>query len=457
MSTTQRLVRSFGATIVGPLVTVVVQLVNVPVMLRLWGSELYGEWLLLSAIPTYLLLTDLGFGNVAGSDMTMRTHAGDRQGALETFHSTLALVLLLTVCIGAAILPIVTLLPIHIVLHLHALQPHEARWTLLLLSLNCLVMLQWSTLMAAYRCTGRYARGMLVVNAIRILEAASFLALVGSHARPTALAALMLTVSLCGTTWLVLDHRRNVAWLPIGLRFATRARIHAMARPALAYMAFPACAAIGTQGMTLVTGLYLGPVAVALFNPMRTLSRIAVQLTDAVRSAMWPELSAAYGRDDVALARSLHRVAIQLSTWLATASVAALAIAGPATFVWWTSGRLRFDAATFGLLLMVALASSIWSASSVVSTAANRHESISRIYLMLSAGSLALACLLLPRIGLRGTALAMLVTDLGMCIAVLRSSNRLLSDTLQALAASLLDLRALRSLVVRTRSHADAG
>jgi hypothetical protein len=81
LSVARRLISSFGATILGPAVTVLVQLVNVPVMLRFWGPELYGEWLLLSAIPTYLLLTDMGFGNVAGSDMTIRVNAGDREGA----------------------------------------------------------------------------------------------------------------------------------------------------------------------------------------------------------------------------------------------------------------------------------------------------------------------------------------------------------------------------------------
>jgi len=80
-SVRRRLVRGFGASAMGPVVTALVQLVSVPVFLRFWGAHLYGEWMVLSAIPTYLSLSDTGFGSVAGDDMTMRVARGDRAGA----------------------------------------------------------------------------------------------------------------------------------------------------------------------------------------------------------------------------------------------------------------------------------------------------------------------------------------------------------------------------------------
>src|SRR5260370_14083264 len=87
-----RLIRGFGATALGPVVTAIVQIVSVPVFLHFWGVKLYGEWLILSAIPTYLMLSDMGFGSVAGHDMTMPVSPGHRAGALETFHITSVLI-----------------------------------------------------------------------------------------------------------------------------------------------------------------------------------------------------------------------------------------------------------------------------------------------------------------------------------------------------------------------------
>src|SRR5579863_7074061 len=95
----RRLVRGFGAAALGPIVTTIVQLVSVPVLLHYWGTVKYGDWLLLSAIPSYLTLSDLGFGDASGSDMTMRVASGDRQGALETFQSSWVLLSLVSLAV----------------------------------------------------------------------------------------------------------------------------------------------------------------------------------------------------------------------------------------------------------------------------------------------------------------------------------------------------------------------
>ena len=456
MSIARRLIGSFGATILGPAVTILIQIINVPVMLRIWGPQLYGEWLMLSAIPTYLLLSDLGFGNVAGSDMTMRVHAGDRDGALETFQSTIALVGASTVILAAVLGLLFFLVPLHRLLHLTALSPAETQWTFFLLSINCLVMLQWSVLMAGYRSTGRYALGMLSTNCIRIIEGAGFLLIVLRRTRPEGLAAFMLLISVVGTLWLALLHHYKAPWLPLGLRAARRTRIRELARPAFAFLAFPTCAAISTQGMTLVAGLVLGPIAVAVFNPMRTLSRIALQLTDAIKNSVWPELSAAFGRNDLALARRLHRSAFQASLVLAGAAILVLALTGPRLFQFWTHGRVTFDLGTFHLLLLAVFANSIWNSSSSVSMSANRHERMSIYYLAFSLGSLAIAVLLSRAIGLRGVALGMLFADAGMALVVVRLSNQILGESFSQFLRGCVDLHELKAVLARVRHKGHA-
>lgn len=73
---TRRILHGIGANGYGLLVTVVVQLAGVPILLHAWGAQLYGEWLILAAIPTYLSMTDLGFSQSAGNDMTAHVARG---------------------------------------------------------------------------------------------------------------------------------------------------------------------------------------------------------------------------------------------------------------------------------------------------------------------------------------------------------------------------------------------
>jgi O-antigen/teichoic acid export membrane protein len=378
---------------------------------------------------------------------------------VETFQSTLALVLLATATILVLLAALFWLVPLHHVLHLSALSPSEARMTLVLLSINCLVMLQWSVIGAGYRCAGRFALCMFYVNCTRILESASFFVLLFWRVRPPQLAGVMLAVSLLGTTLLVFQHRRRMPWLPFGFRFARWERVRELTKPAFAFMAFPICAAISIQGMTLVVGVILGPIAVAVFNPMRTLSRVALQITDAIKNSIWQELSAAFGRRDWPLARRLHRSAFQLSMLLATAILIGLAFVGPRVFTLWTRGRLPFDATTFDILLLAVLANSAWNASSSVALSANRHERMSLSYLGLSVVSILIACVLLPRVGLRGAALAMFFSDLGMSMVVVRISNRLLSDPFPEFLRACFDFTQIKQLAARivSRQFAPAG
>jgi hypothetical protein len=79
---TRRILHGLGANAYGQLVVIIIQLAGVPILLHAWGTQLYGEWLILAAIPTYLSMADLGFSQSAGNDMTahgarrQRRHAG---------------------------------------------------------------------------------------------------------------------------------------------------------------------------------------------------------------------------------------------------------------------------------------------------------------------------------------------------------------------------------------------
>jgi len=56
-----RILKGVYANVYGQAVTAVIQLAGVPILLHLWGTRLYGEWLIVFANPAYLSMTDLGF------------------------------------------------------------------------------------------------------------------------------------------------------------------------------------------------------------------------------------------------------------------------------------------------------------------------------------------------------------------------------------------------------------
>ncbi len=424
-----RLIRGLGATAFGSVVTAIVQIVSVPVFLHFWGVKLYGEWLIISAIPTYLMLSDIGFGSAAGNDMTMRVAAGDREGALETFQSTWVLISVTSLLVEIAVLGAIWLLPVTRWLKLSSIAGTDGRLVLSLLSADPLFTLQIGLILAGFRAEGNYAFGVMTNNLVRVgIFTATTLAVV-LGAGPMRVAVAFLSVLGAGTlvmSWLMVG---KSPWLNYGWRHARLASVRRLLSPAVAFLAFPAGNALSIQGMVLVIGIALGPVAVTVFSTLRTLTRFSFQITTVIAATIWPELSAAYGAQQWPVARKLHRHACKASLYFSAFSATGLLLCGEWIIRVWTHGRVTFDATLFRMLLLVVVANSFWYTSSVVPIAANRHEKLALFYLLGAAGSLGIADLLLPHFGLTGAALALLFFELVTGIYALRRSLSMLDDS----------------------------
>ena len=55
-----RALKSIGADALGQFLNVLTKLLLVPIFLKFWGSELYGEWLILFAWCSWFTIADLG-------------------------------------------------------------------------------------------------------------------------------------------------------------------------------------------------------------------------------------------------------------------------------------------------------------------------------------------------------------------------------------------------------------
>lgn len=444
-----RLIAGFSATAVGPLITAFVQLVSIPVFLRVWGPHLYGVWLILSAIPVYLSMTDIGFGSVAGNDMTMRVARSDFKGAQETLQSTWLLVLATSLCAAIVAGCLILFGPVTKWLRITDLSSSQCRVVLACLCLYSLGTLQASILISAYRSAGAYSTGTMSLNVVRFAENAVQIAFVWLGAGMVSAAIVVAAVRIAGTLVVYGVLVRRLPWLRFGYALASWPRIRELSRPALAFMAFPAGNAISIQGTTILIGFLLNPVAVATFNPMRTLSRFAFQIIDSIKNAAWPELSAAFGARNWELARKLHRLCCQTAFWLAIFAALGLAVTGPAVFRAWTHGRVTMDLTCFRLLLVIVVASSLWNASSAVSVAANIHTRLAGRYLTGTVGALAVGYLLIPQFGLSGAALSLLGCEIWMGCFVLKDSNRVLDDDTGDFLRSMFSLVRFRLLIGR--------
>lgn len=426
-----RLIKTFGVSVFGQVITAVIQIISVPIFLKYWGVNLYGEWLILSSISTYLTMSDIGFANVAANEMTILVSQGERDKALDVFQSTwlfisgTSFIITCIVCSGVWFCPIEHLLNLK-------LQSHsDAALILSLLTLNVWVNLQSGLVSAGFRSEGQFARAYLLYNFQRI---ASFLAIsitVILGGTPLECAFAMVVASIFFVSARSIDLKRCYPWIRYGYKYSKMKTIIRLVKPAVAFMSFPMGDALNQQGLITLIGVILGSNSVVIFSTLRTLTRLAWQMINIINISIGPEISMAYGTQNYSLLRKLHRRSCQASFFFAFGMVLFLIFFGQWILFRWTTGSIVFNPIVFYTLLLTIITNSFWNTSSIVALSTNLHQKIASLYIISNILCLAFSFLLMQILGLNGAAASMLVIDLLMLSFVLKLSMQITNDNLK--------------------------
>ena len=436
--TKRRLVWSFLSSTVARLSQIGIQFVQVPVFLHFWSVSLYGEWLILNSIPTYLWFSNAGFGTVAGNEMTMLVAGGDGDSALRVFQSCWWLIIFVCAAFTAALCVVLYLLPIAHLLNIQSISEHDTKWILFLLAISVLLAALEQLLQSAYRSIGRYPYGTFVKSMMTLVAFACTIVPVVLGKGPLMTAEVFAAASIGGTAFLAVLVKHDIPWIEFGWRHARFAEIRRLFRPAVAYMAFPVGQSLNMSGPQLALQYTLGPYAVVVFTTARQVSRGALQMVQMVNSTFEPEITLAYGAKNIDLTRTLHRRACQFALIVALVIVAGVMTVGPYFLHAWTGGHVPPSRGLLTVLLVSVIVFSLWSTSSTLMTATNQHQRLAVIYLIATAVTCAVCFGAAWAAGLYGAAAALLLAELTMNLYVLPASLRIAHDTFGGFMASML-------------------
>ena len=415
----ERILRGIGANALGQAVTIVTQLLSVPMFLAAWGPERYGTWLMVIAVPVYLGLADLGFTGVAVNRINMSIAAGNQRAAVVCYQSALVLLL----AIGAVLAGLSMLLGA-------AFGNAIQGWTGLAGGAAVLAMLmiaiQVSTYMLAllshgvFWSAGRYAEATMWFNLFRLLEFGALAA--GVLLFDGGFLLLLTLLAIVRVLLVIVMYRRMMAfapWARVGVSAFSRAEVREMLLPALALNAFPIGNALNMQGMVLCAGFVFGPAFVAYFSAMRTLSRIPYQLGQLISQALSPEIGRLYGQRNATALRALFRHALTASVGLATACGIFLYVAGEWICQLWTHCKISPIHPDYSWLLAAAVVNSLWHTASVMVTSTNNHARLSLVYLGANVAGLLIAVVGGKLFGQPAVSFGVLATELLILLVLL--------------------------------------
>ncbi len=413
----QRFLHNSAAQTFGQVVNVVQQILLVSAFLRVWSKAEYGEWIIITSIPSVLWTLDGGLSGLAANRMTVAAGSGDWARANLIFHNVLFIQGLLSLVIFVAAGCFCAFGDVSAMFNFKLMHRQEAGEILFCMILYMILGYGLGLLRAAFRASMREARGVALLNVQKLAELIVQISVLAAGCHATGIALGMLGNMFF---WFVagsIDARRQCPLIKWSFGPLDWAQARSMLVDGLPVFANSAASAFFLQGYPLIVNGMLGAAAVVTLTTVRTGSRTLLQVVGIVNNASGSELSRSYGSKDWDAYLRILKVLIATTVWASVAAAFGLTLFGPWVILKWTAGKVVISHALMFLFAISVACQCCWFACSGVLFSTNMHHAFNYTYLALTLAGLGLAGFAIRIWGFAGVPIVMVLVD-GVLLAV---------------------------------------
>lgn len=438
MSLKKNLLKNGLASAIQKGIKIAEQLLLVPFFITAWGAAYYGEWLTLTIIPTILGFSDLGFGSAAANSFVLRYASNDKQGAANISKSgflSLHIIVLSSIVVSVLVMVVLSYFQI---LDKLLIQKQDAILALSFLMIARIISF-YNPLNEAYFRSARNAAlsiNLFSINSALNLGVGILILLLKGGIVLFAFSNLI--VALCFTAFYAYMARKT---LPINKEIkgiVLKSEIKTIFQKGFGYLLSPIWQAIFFQGTTFVVRIVLGPIAVTVFNTVRTLTRAVNQANSMVIASVLPELQFEIGAGNLKQARKIFRLALSTITLVALIGVVFLYFGGPWFYELWTRKALNPPTLMWNIFIIGVVFNAIWWLSSDVLITANKPYDFTLAAVIVAAFAVLISYFLSIQFGLTGAAIGSLFLDVILFIYILPRSCKLIEQPLSLLISDFL-------------------
>lgn len=405
-----RLLHGAGAGAVSYGLSIVGNLLLLPLYLRFWSVAVYGEWMALYSAVNYLASLDFGLTFAAINSATIAYARGDIRTFRRVQGTTWAISLLIA-AVGILAVMALSVAYFHVNqwLGLRIMDQSDARIVFSCLAISFLINIPGRQLISVYIAIGEFPHYQWLYNALALLSLAVTAIALAFGAPPRTLAVIIASTGVASilVCWFLL-YRRDPRLIP-SIRNADWGTARSLAAPSgqvgLAILA----TAISLQGPVIVLSRALGGPAVALFTTTRTIANVIHGTVLLLRAPLRPELATASADPSKDSLRRLFRIAVSIETVTSISLAAVLWSAGGWLIAVWSHHRIAPDPRLLHLMLALAVLDAFLQVLASTGWATNKIQGVSIGQMITAIASVALAVVLVGRFGPSAVPLAAIV------------------------------------------------
>jgi hypothetical protein len=258
------------------LTTILLQIVSVPLFLKIGGPELLGQWILLVSFFSVISLVDLGYFESISAAMTFHALSSNHNRAQSLLDAGFAMIVSL-IGIGFFVSTI----------YIYAAeQPLSYKIKLCFASLTFVFTLSQRLSLACFRSQNNFGMGLFLNYTVSIIYPIGVLLTAWvSHSIESILVAVGL-IQLMSTFFIYKVTERQTGLRVNWFGFDKIKTLAELKHTAIGNVAMPAAIAIWNSGFIFFIAQTLGPSAAVVFNTTRVLFRIPVQLHSIINASL---------------------------------------------------------------------------------------------------------------------------------------------------------------------------
>lgn len=410
--------------------TIVAQIVVVPFFLSAWGVRQYGEWLVLTSIPMFLALMELGVAQASATRASLASGTQDLAAIRRTLDTAMAFSLAAACGVAFIGTILATTIPWSITLKLLEIDSSAARSIFICMSFYLAGNFLAGPISAWMKAMDRTALSAVWMANRRVAEMTVTAVALSVGASPLALAACLMITSYVTVLICYIVALNHSTFGAMTIRHASRAEFRVVFWPAISFMAMPLAQVVTLQGGLQLLNALSGGATVAAFSMARTMVRLLMQVGIVFNNAMRPEVSRLLGQEQEEKARNIVYKGSTIAALFMLLGIAGVALFGRLILETWSAGMVILPTTLLVLLSAHAIVNVIWFVPSTLLFARNRHGSISWHYMAYSILALFIWWLF-PTVvePMIGAALMMLLPELLMSIFLAYTNIKIKTNT----------------------------
>lgn len=425
MSLKKRILTGLSSGVFGTATTLIIQLVGIPILLTYWGKELYGEWLVLFTLPSYIAMSDIGLGTVACTEINVLISQNKTLQARNIFNSTFNFIIQLGL-IPLIILSLLSFWPtLRSILNIEKMSEWQFTFSFLILCAYSFLAILITLPQGLYRSIGLFGRGQYVATSFRILEFVFFLVAVLLKLNIIGVAFSYFISRILYAAFVINDLRNKTDVVDFSLHKYNISSIKSLIKPSVSMMSVYLGQSFLSQGIIIIISITLGAASVAIFSITRTLCNMAKQPLMIISLTFWGEFTTAYARKDKFLVSKLFNIANRSTILLSFIAVIFLYFFGEWILIVWTQGKIQIEKPFYTIFLISIITNILWYTRWNFLLSVNKHTQAVYFYLASTILIVGLMWILAPFYGLVAVAVTLIFMDLIMIPVVYKLTNRI--------------------------------